>query len=29
VLTGLLRRIVPGAAALTLGTADEVEAFLG
>jgi [acyl-carrier-protein] S-malonyltransferase len=28
-LTGLLKRIVPGAAALTLGTADEVEAFLG
>ncbi len=29
VLTGLLKRIVPGAAAVTLGTADEVEAFLG
>jgi [acyl-carrier-protein] S-malonyltransferase len=28
VLTGLLKRIVPGAAALTLGTADEVEGFL-
>jgi [acyl-carrier-protein] S-malonyltransferase len=28
VLSGLLKRIVPGAAAMTLGTADEVEAFL-
>jgi [acyl-carrier-protein] S-malonyltransferase len=28
VLTGLLKRIVPGAAAATLGTADECEAFL-
>ena len=28
VLTGLLKRIVPGAAALTLGTVEEVEAFL-
>jgi [acyl-carrier-protein] S-malonyltransferase len=28
VLAGLLKRIVPGAAAVTLGTADEVEAFL-
>jgi [acyl-carrier-protein] S-malonyltransferase len=29
VLSGLLKRIVPGATAITLGTADEVEAFLG
>lgn len=29
VLSGLLKRIVPGAAAVTLGTADEVEKFLG
>lgn len=29
VLSGLLRRIVPGAKAITLGTADEVEKFLG
>jgi [acyl-carrier-protein] S-malonyltransferase len=29
VLSGLLKRIVPGAAATTLGTADEVERFLG
>jgi [acyl-carrier-protein] S-malonyltransferase len=28
VLTGLLKRIVPGARAITLGTADEVERFL-
>jgi [acyl-carrier-protein] S-malonyltransferase len=28
VLAGLLKRIVPGAASVTLGTADEVEAFL-
>jgi [acyl-carrier-protein] S-malonyltransferase len=28
VLSGLLKRIVPGAAAVTLGTADEVERFL-
>jgi [acyl-carrier-protein] S-malonyltransferase len=28
VLTGLLKKIVPGAQALTLGTADEVERFL-
>jgi [acyl-carrier-protein] S-malonyltransferase len=28
VLSGLLKRIVPGAATLTLGTADEVEKFL-
>jgi [acyl-carrier-protein] S-malonyltransferase len=28
VLSGLLKRIVPGAATLTLGTADEVERFL-
>ncbi len=28
VLAGLLKRIVPGAATLTLGTADEVERFL-
>ena len=28
VLAGLLKRIVPGAQAVTLGTADEVEAFL-
>jgi len=28
VLTGLLKKIVPGAEALTLGTADEVERFL-
>jgi [acyl-carrier-protein] S-malonyltransferase len=28
VLAGLLKRIVPGAPAVTLGTADEVEAFL-
>jgi [acyl-carrier-protein] S-malonyltransferase len=28
VLSGLLKRIVPGAATLTLGTADEVEGFL-
>jgi [acyl-carrier-protein] S-malonyltransferase len=28
VLTGLVKRIVPGAATLTLGTADEVEKFL-
>ena len=28
VLSGLLKRIVPGAATATLGTADEVEAFL-
>ena len=28
VLTGLLKRIVPGAAGSTLGTADEVERFL-
>jgi [acyl-carrier-protein] S-malonyltransferase len=28
VLSGLIRRIVPGAATLTLGTADEVEKFL-
>jgi len=29
VLTGLLRKIVPGAKSITLGTAAEVEAFLG
>lgn len=29
VLSGLLKRIVPGAKAITLGTADEVEKFLG
>jgi len=29
VLSGLIRRIVPGAATITLGTADEVEKFLG
>jgi len=29
VLSGLLKRIVPGAATVTLGTADEVEKFLG
>jgi [acyl-carrier-protein] S-malonyltransferase len=28
VLAGLLKRIVPGAKAITLGTADEVEKFL-
>jgi [acyl-carrier-protein] S-malonyltransferase len=28
VLSGLIKRIVPGAKALTLGTADEVERFL-
>ena len=28
VLAGLLKRIVPGAATTTLGTADEIEAFL-
>jgi [acyl-carrier-protein] S-malonyltransferase len=28
VLAGLLKRIVPGARAITLGTADEVEKFL-
>jgi hypothetical protein len=28
VLSGLLKRIVPGARAMTLGTADEVERFL-
>jgi [acyl-carrier-protein] S-malonyltransferase len=28
VLSGLLKRIVPGARTLTLGTADEVEKFL-
>ncbi len=28
VLSGLLKRIVPGAATLTLGTADEIERFL-
>jgi [acyl-carrier-protein] S-malonyltransferase len=28
VLSGLLKRIVPGATTLTLGTADEVEKFL-
>jgi malonyl CoA-acyl carrier protein transacylase len=28
VLSGLLKRIVPGAATVTLGTADEVEQFL-
>jgi hypothetical protein len=28
VLSGLIKRIVPGATALTLGTADEVERFL-
>jgi [acyl-carrier-protein] S-malonyltransferase len=28
VLSGLLKRIVPGARAVTLGTADEVERFL-
>jgi len=28
VLSGLLRKIVPGARSLTLGTAAEVEAFL-
>ena len=29
VLSGLIRRIVPGAETLTLGTADELERFLG
>jgi [acyl-carrier-protein] S-malonyltransferase len=29
VLAGLLKRIVPGAKTVTLGTADEVEKFLG
>ena len=29
VLSGLLKRIVPGATTVTLGTADEVEKFLG
>lgn len=29
VLSGLLKRIVPSASAITLGTADEVERFLG
>jgi [acyl-carrier-protein] S-malonyltransferase len=29
VLSGLLKRIVPGARTITLGTADEVERFLG
>jgi [acyl-carrier-protein] S-malonyltransferase len=29
VLSGLLRKILPGAKSLTLGTAAEVEAFLG
>lgn len=29
VLSGLLKRIVPGAPTVTLGTADEVETFLG
>jgi [acyl-carrier-protein] S-malonyltransferase len=28
VLSGLLKRIVPGATTVTLGTADEVERFL-
>jgi [acyl-carrier-protein] S-malonyltransferase len=28
VLSGLLKRIVPGSKAITLGTADEVERFL-
>jgi [acyl-carrier-protein] S-malonyltransferase len=28
VLSGLLKRIVPGAKTVTLGTADEVERFL-
>jgi hypothetical protein len=28
VLSGLLKRIVPGAKSITLGTADEVERFL-
>jgi [acyl-carrier-protein] S-malonyltransferase len=28
VLAGLLKRIVPGARTVTLGTADEVEKFL-
>jgi [acyl-carrier-protein] S-malonyltransferase len=28
VLSGLLKRIVPGAASVTLGTADEIERFL-
>jgi [acyl-carrier-protein] S-malonyltransferase len=28
VLSGLLKRIVPGARAVTLGTAEEVEKFL-
>jgi [acyl-carrier-protein] S-malonyltransferase len=28
VLSGLLKRIVPGAKTVTLGTADEVEQFL-
>jgi len=28
VLSGLLKKIVPGAAGVTLGTADEVEKFL-
>jgi [acyl-carrier-protein] S-malonyltransferase len=29
VLSGLLKRIVPGARTVTLGTADEAEKFLG
>jgi malonyl CoA-acyl carrier protein transacylase len=29
VLSGLVKRILPGAATVTLGTADEVEKFLG
>ena len=29
VLSGLLKRIVPGAASVALGTADEMERFLG
>jgi [acyl-carrier-protein] S-malonyltransferase len=29
VLSGLLKKIVPGASSITLGTADEVEKFLG
>lgn len=29
VLSGLVKRIVPGAATITLGTADEIERFLG
>jgi hypothetical protein len=28
VLSGLLKRIVPGATTVTLGTADEVEKFV-